>query len=166
MRSSGLRDTGVLLLGAGIGAGMMFLLDPRGGAYRRSIVRDKFLTFGRTAVDRADKRSRDLMHRMRGQQYELTHRNEQVDDETLRERVLAQLGHVVSHPGSLQVEIREGCVFVNGPVLAGERSQIEERLSKTRGVQRFDISRLEEHNSAENIPGLQGQSRGKRKVGS
>lgn len=159
MRSSGLRDTGVLLLGAGVGAGLMYLLDPRGGAYRRSIVRDRLYSFGKDTLDQANRRSRDLIQRARGQQYELRHRGEHVDDDTLAERARAQLGHVVSHPGALEIEAVGGCVIVRGPVLHGERNKIEDRLHKTRGVKRSDLTGVHEHASSENIAALQGGSR-------
>lgn len=166
MRSSGLRDTGVLFLGAGIGAGLMYLLDPHGGARRRSIIKDKVYSFGKDTVDGANRRSRDLMQRARGQQYELRHRGERVDDETLRERARAQIGHVVSHPGSLEVRAENGCVFVRGPVFVGERRRMEDRLRKTRGVQRCDLNGVHEHESSENVPGLQGESAWRRGFGS
>ncbi len=159
MRSSGLKDTGVLLLGAGVGAGLMYLLDPRGGAHRRSIVRDRLYSFGKDTLDEANRRSRDLIQRARGQQYELRHRGEHVDDDMLAERARAQLGHVVSHPAALEIVAVEGCVVVRGPVLHGERKKIEDRLHKTRGVKRSDLSGVHEHDSSENIAGLHGGSR-------
>jgi hypothetical protein len=166
MRSSGLRDTGVLLLGAGIGAGLMFLLDPRVGNYRRALIRDKSLGFVKSVGDRADRRTRDLINRARGQamEWRAASREGHIDDDTLLERVRAQIGHVVSNPGSLEIETRDGCVFVHGPVLNGERASIEKRLGQTRGVERWDLGGLVEHDSTENIPGLQGRGRGRRKV--
>lgn len=164
MRSSDLRDTGVLLLGAGVGAGLMYLLDPHGGAHRRAIIRDKVISIGKDAIDQANRRSHDAIQRARGQQYEIRHRGEHVDDDTLTQRARAQLGHVVSHPGVLEIEAAEGCVIVRGPVLCGERRKIEERLRKTRGAQSFDLSGVQEMGAGENIDGLQGQS-ARRRVG-
>ncbi|HYG99652.1 MAG TPA: hypothetical protein VD837_11015 [Terriglobales bacterium] len=161
---SGLRDTGVMLLGAGVGAGLMFLLDPRGGAYRRSLVRDKFVSLGKQTAWEADKRRRDVMNRMRGEFEEFRRRGQVVDDDTLVERARAQIGHAVSHPGSLEISAVDGCVYVRGPVLRGEAAKLEQRLRKTRGVQRSDLSGVVEHDSAENIPGLQGESRQQRRA--
>ncbi len=163
MRSSGLRDGGVFLLGASVGAGLMMLIDPKGGARRRSLARDQIVHFGRTVIQEVDKRGRDLIQRARGSAYEMSHRGEHVDDDTLVERVRAQIGHVVSHPGALEMEVHSGCVVVRGPVIRGERDRILDRLNKTRGVQQCDLSAVVEHDSASSIPGLQGQSHSRRK---
>jgi osmotically-inducible protein OsmY len=86
---------------------------------------------------------------------------QQIPDETLRQRVRAQLGHVVSHPGSIEVEVGNHIVNIRGPVLRGERWKIEQRLAKTRGVKECRIE-VTEHEPGTNIPGLQGQSRTRR----
>lgn len=163
MRSSGLRDTGVFLLGASVGAGLTLLIEPRGGSRRRSLIRDQFVHAGRVVLDQANKRGRDMIQRARGSAYEMRHRGEEVEDATLIERVRAQIGHVVSHPGSLEVETRDGRVSIRGPVLHGEKDRILDRLNKTRGVKQCDVSGIHEHESGNDIPGLQGVSRGRRK---
>jgi len=167
MRSSGLRDTGVMLLGAGMGAGLMFLLDPKGGARRRGILRDKAFSLGKDAVERANRRGQNLVNRARGGILEWRQRSleGQVDDDTLQQRVRAQIGHVVSHPGALEFEARDGKITIVGPVLSGEKARIQDRLRKTRGVRSWDLSGIEEHRSEEKIPGLQGRARGQRKFG-
>lgn len=153
---SGLKDGGVMLLGASVGAGLMYLLDPRGGAHRRALIRDKFVSLSKQTAWEADRRRRDMMNRMRGEIEEFRRRGQHVDDDTLIERARAQIGHVVSHPGSLEITASNGCVFVRGPVLRGERSRVEERLRKTRGVQSCELSGLVEHDSAEHVSGWQG----------
>jgi hypothetical protein len=151
---SGLKDSGVMLLGASVGAGLMYLLDPRGGAHRRALIRDKFVSMSKQTAWEADRRRRDMMNRVRGEFEEFRRRGQQVDDDTLIDRARAQIGHVVAHPGSLEITASHGCVFVRGPVLRGERSRIEQRLRKTRGVQSCELSGIVEHDSAENVPGL------------
>lgn len=161
---SGIRDTGVMLLGASVGAGLMYLLDPRGGAHRRALIRDKFVSLGKQTAWEADRRRRDLLNRVRGEFEEFRRKGQHVDDSTLVERAWAQIGHVASHPGALEVTATGGCVFVSGPVLRGERARIQDRLHKTRGVQSCDVSGIHEHDSAENVTGLQGGSRLKHRV--
>ncbi len=85
-------------------------------------------------------------------------RGDRPPDEVLIERVRAQLGHVVSYPGSLDVKVDDGCVIVSGPVFAGELAKIHDRLQQTRGVCDFDLQ-VTEHLDTEGIPGLQGESR-------
>jgi hypothetical protein len=167
MRSSGMRDTGVMLLGAGVGAGLMFLLDPKGGNRRRSLVRDKIFSLGRDAVDSASRRSQDVLNRARGEMLEWWQgvRERRVDDDTLEQRARAQVGHVVSHPGALEFHARDGMIIITGPVLRGEKMKIQERLHKTRGVRSADLSGIQEHTVGDRIPGLQGRSRGQRRFG-
>jgi hypothetical protein len=154
-----------LLSGMAIGAMAMYMLDPQRGAARRSYARDKLVRAGHELALHANRRARDLANRAWGQVAEwsaaLKDNMQQIPDETLRQRVRAQLGHVVSHPGSLEIDIRDGIAHISGPVLRGERSKIEGRLAKTRGVKECRIE-VTEHEPGSDIPGLQGQSRTRR----
>jgi len=153
----------IFLAGCGVGALTMFLLDPARGARRRSYIRDKFVQAGRTIGDRTDKQARNLANHVKGTIYEIRakFRGDRPPDEVLIERVRAQLGHVVSYPGSLDVKVDDGCVIVSGPVFAGELAKIHDRLQQTRGVCDFDLQ-VTEHLDTEGIPGLQGESRWQR----
>lgn len=168
MRSSGLRDTGVMLLGAGMGAGLMFLLDPQAGVRRRAMLRDQAVSFAKDAGFKANKRRQDFANRVRGQLVEWRQKVAEgpIENAILEQRARAQVGHVVSHPGTLEFEARDGVVIIAGPVLRGERERIEQRLRKTRGVRSWDLSGIEEHETAENIPGLQRESHHQRRVAS
>ena len=143
-----------------MGALTMYICDPARGARRRSYVRDKFVHAGRTVADRADKQARNLANHVKGALYEIRAKltgERRPDDDVLIERVRAQLGHVVSHPGFLDVRVNDGCVVVSGPLLPGERHKIEDRLGNTRGVCDF-VLQVMEHESRESIPGRQRQS--------
>ena len=60
-------QSGLGIMGtAGLGAGLMFLLDPDLGTRRRAILRDKLVSFMRLAAWAADKTSRDLKNRVYG----------------------------------------------------------------------------------------------------
>lgn len=159
-----LGDGAMFLAGCGVGALTMYLLDPVRGARRRAEIRDKFVHAGRIVVDRADKQSRNLVNHVKGALYETRakFRQERVPDEVLIERVRAQLGHAVSHPGSLEVRVQDGCVIITGPVLRGERKKMEDRLRDTRGVCDF-VLEVMEHEGHEGIPGLQRESRWERR---
>ena len=156
-------DGAMFLAGCGVGALTMYLLDPGRGAWRRSHIREKFIRAGHAIADRADKQSRNVANHLKGSIYEARAklRNRRVPDEVLIERVRAQLGHVVSHPGSLDVRVDDGCVIITGPVVAGELAKIHDRLKKTRGVCDFDLQ-IMEHLDTEGVPGLQGESRWQR----
>jgi hypothetical protein len=154
------------LIGAmGLGAGLAYILDPQQGGARRAWVRDKMNRGLRHSGRFMDKRVRDLRNRAQGRVAELraASSERQIDDNVLVERVRAQLGHVLSHPGSIDIIAQDGVVTVRGPVLEGEAEKIRERLSETRGVREFRIE-VATHPSAEGVPGLQGESRSQRRA--
>lgn len=157
-RDSQTADTGLAVLGGiGIGAALMYLLDPDRGTARRAHIRDQLASTARSSGDALDVAARDLRNRTRGLVAETRARltPEDVTDEVLVGRVRAELGRVVSHPGSVIVTASEGNVTLSGPILVSEVDRLLESTSRVRGV-RDVISRLEVHESAEGVPGLQG----------
>jgi hypothetical protein len=154
-----------LLSGIALGAGLMYIFDERSGGRRRALMRDKVIHFANDWSWRGRQRIRDLSNRAVGSIAELRSgmrdRMAEIPDYVLHDRVRAQLGHVVSHPGSLEIEARDGAVNVRGPVLSGEEEKIRHRLSGTRGVREFHVE-VTTHADAGSIPGLQGRARGKR----
>jgi hypothetical protein len=159
---------GMFIAGALAGVGLMYLLDPRGGARRRAMIRDKVMHGGRLARMWGGKFARRARNEVRGEIEERKawwrDRGEQIPDEVLSERVRAQLGHVISHPGLVEVTAEDGIVTLRGPVLRGEIRRICDRLDATRGVRNYSVE-LAEHDSADRIPGLKGTTRGARRVG-
>lgn len=57
---------GSLMLGMLVGGIATFLFDPDRGAYRRSLVRDQLVHFGRGSEDSTESTARDLRNRMQG----------------------------------------------------------------------------------------------------
>ncbi|MDQ6893659.1 MAG: YtxH domain-containing protein [Acidobacteriota bacterium] len=55
-----------LLGGIGLGAAVMYVLDPQGGRRRRALARDKALSFANTTSRVVGARSRDLANRAKG----------------------------------------------------------------------------------------------------
>ena len=55
-----------MLLGVGLGAAIMYFLDPDAGRRRRAVARDKALSAANDAGSRLDAKSRDLGNRARG----------------------------------------------------------------------------------------------------
>ena len=113
-------------LGAGLGAGLMYLLDPQAGGRRRAVARDKALHLLKEGGAAARKTSRDLGNRTRGLVAEAGSRlrRTELDDEILRDRVRSKIGHVVSHPHAVEVTAEGGRVLLSGPVLASEASRL------------------------------------------
>src|SRR5438045_3247755 len=121
---------------AGFGAGVLFaaLVDPRRGAARRAVIRDKVLSLVRRAGVGARREARDLSQRAQGTVYEATHAAEDVADDILVERVRAQLGRPVSHPRAVDVRADSGCVTLSGTILRNEVDETIARVARIRGV--------------------------------
>lgn len=140
------------------GAALMYLLDPARGGYRRAFVRDKAVRLYSSAGDVIGAVGRDLGNRMTGVAAETrTHLEpeEPVADEKLAQRVRSRIGHEVSHPHAIEVSVRDGCVIVQGPILANEVDNLLTCVRSIPGVRNVE-SRLEVHPQAGNHPSLQG----------
>jgi osmotically-inducible protein OsmY len=151
------RVRGVLLTGLGLGAGLMYLLDPSRGKRRRALIRDQVrhaAEAGREAVGAAardvENRAGGMVSRVRG----LVNPGP-VDDGVLIERVRAILGRVVSHPRAIDVDAENGEVILRGSILQSELSRLLNRVRRIRGVNAV-ISELEAHQSPNHVPSLQG----------
>jgi hypothetical protein len=58
--------TTALLTGAGLGAGLMYFLDPNRGRQRRAHIRDKMIRFSHEIQDARDTVARDMRNRLHG----------------------------------------------------------------------------------------------------
>ena len=142
--SSGKRlSTLSFLLGAAAGAGVMALIDPGRGSWRRNQIRQKALRGMHVAEREGRKRLRRAVDNLRGSVAETEARirdsRRSIPDDQLHDRLRAQLGHVVRHLGELKLAVKDGEVRVGGPVLWGEREKICHRLSETRGVRSYTV---------------------------
>jgi len=149
-----------VLLGALIGAGVMYLLDPDRGRRRRAVLRDQLVSAGHRTSDAVGATSRDVTNRARGVVAELRGRlrREHVDDQLLRERVRARVGAVVGHAAALETYVSDGRVTLRGPVLSEELERLLRRVRGVRGVEEV-LSELEVHESPGTVPALQGRPR-------
>jgi hypothetical protein len=121
---------------AGLGAGIMFLLDPDMGSRRRAILRDKLISFARLAAWAADKTSRDFKNRVYGTVASAKSRftDAEVSDDVLVERVRSQMGRAVSHPHVIQATAKNGEVILTGDILSGELDDLIRTVSAVKGV--------------------------------
>jgi uncharacterized membrane protein len=151
--------------GLAVGTGIAYAFDPQMGRRRRSLVRDRAIHARHAASDVVDKGLRDLSHRARGLlvRARSVARHDDVIDEVLVERVRANIGRVVTHPGSIEVMVENGRVRLAGPVLARELDGLVRCVRRVPGVRDVE-HRLEAHPSAENVPGLQGAGRPPRRA--
>jgi uncharacterized membrane protein len=148
---------GVLLGGMGIGATMMYALDPDRGRRRRALARDKATHLWHAEREVFEKGVRDLRHRAEGAAAGIRKRlaTEPVPDRILEERVRAGIGRHVSHPSSIDVSCRSGMVVLSGPVLTREADELVRTVRHIPGVHEVE-DRLDRHDRAGDIPGLQG----------
>ncbi len=142
------------MVGAGVGAGLMALLDPSRGAARRSFLRDKVFRAVHIGQREMRKLMKEIANEVRGSIAEQRARMREGDiaDVRLLARVRAQIGHVVENFGALELTARDGHVTVWGPVLMGEKQKIEERLRQTRGVKTCYVQ-VSEHEDLSELTG-------------
>jgi uncharacterized membrane protein len=149
------------LLGYGLlGAGIAYMLDPRGGRRRRSLIRDQFAHLWRKNIHNLGNIGRYVhgqslgLLALLGQPFQ---RQIDLPDAKLVARVRTALGRASSHPHAIRVDADQGRVLLRGLVLARELPRVVSRVSRVRGVKEL-INRLESHGNPENIPSLQGQN--------
>lgn len=157
MRTNSKRNSLMLLSGLGLGAALMYLFDPADGRRRRALVRERALRALSHTGDAAGARARDLRNRGAGLSATVGSRltEEQPLDEVLVAMVRSAMGRSVSHPRSVVVTAEEGHVVLSGPIIAREVEGLLSRARRVRGVKSVR-SRLEAHDRAADVPGLQG----------
>lgn len=135
-----MRFRGDFLIGALVGAGLMYLLDPQGGGRRRALITDKAAHARTRAADRLEGRARDLRNRSRGFVAEAKSRltPDGVTDEVLEARVRSELGHAIDYAGSLTVVAQGGRVMVGGPVPEEDADRVISTVRGVRGVHEVD----------------------------
>jgi hypothetical protein len=147
-----------LITGIGFGAGLMYILDPAMGRRRRALVRDKTIHVWKKTSDAVGSTARDVSNRAVGLSQKLRSscaREESPSDDVLVERVRSRIGHVVSHPRAIDVTASGGKITLRGPVFEAE---VDRLLYSVLGVPGVDSVEklLEVHETAENVPALQG----------
>lgn len=148
-----------VMLSAALGAGLMYLFDPHFGRRRRALLRDKAVHAAHKSRDSMDTTAHDLANRMQGMRAgvgSLMHREAEVSDRVLAERVRSRLGRYCSHPSAVEVHAEQGRVSLKGPILADEAKRLARSVRAVRGVREVD-NQLEEHATAEHVPALQGR---------
>ena len=127
---------------AGMGAGMMFFLDPARGKRRRALVRQK-ATSATTRMAGAAVTlgglSRDLRNRTYGLLAETRNRfrSEDVGDDVLQARVRAKMGHCIHNADKVTVTADHGHVTLAGQVIATEAEALRACVAAVRGVKQL-----------------------------
>ena len=152
------RELTLMAGGIGLGAALMYMLDPDRGSRRRALVRDKLASAANTIPNAIGVTARDLSNRAEGLASQVTSlfSSKEVPDEVLVQRVRSKMGRVVSHPHAIQVKADHGRVTLSGPILAREVDDLLAIVSLVTSVTDVD-NQLEAHEQADNLPSLQGE---------
>lgn len=152
-------NKGVALVGGfGLGAALMYILDPDRGKRRRALIRDKMAAAGNKVTDKAEKMRRDLSNRAYGMVSETKSifRHEEVSDDVLVDRVRSRLGRIRVHIEAFDISATDGVVTLQGQILAGELPRVLRAARFVRGVKDID-NQFEVREGAGDVPALQGQ---------
>ena len=147
-----------LITGIGFGAGLMYILDPAMGRRRRALVRDKSVHAWKKTSDAVSATARDVSNRAVGLSGKLRSSftcQEAPSDAVLTDRIRSRIGHEVSHPRAIEVTADAGHIVMSGPVFAAEVDRLVSSVAGISGVKNVD-NRLEVHETAEDVPALQG----------
>ncbi len=149
-----------LAVAAVTGAALMYLFDPQHGARRRAMLKDKAEAGGHDLSDYAQAQAKRVLDRARGlsaraRTYAATGEKTRSDDYEIGERIRARLGHVVSHPGAICVDVAGGSACLSGHVLAHEHDAVLSAVWAVPGVADIEDG-LTVHDEAGNFPALQG----------
>ena len=147
-----------LLTTIGLGAGLMYFLDPQQGPRRRAMVVDKANRFVNDIDESIEKAVEDTRDRTRGVLYEMTARlsDEGAPDWILEERVRSNLGRTGRRSGVVDVRADGGRIFLSGQVLREDEDAIVKAALRTRGVHGVE-NQLQVVDDPRDIPALQGE---------
>lgn len=144
--------------GLGLGALLMFVLDPDKGRRRRALVRDKLLRLADSVGDLREwtkGQAENVRNHAWGYVAEarsyLQQEEQDVSDTKLVARVRSEMGRIVSHPGAVTVIALAGQLTLQGPVLAAELPNLLTCVESIPGVKVIK-NQLEIHESALESP--------------
>ncbi len=122
--------------GVGVGALVMYFMDPEAGNRRRYLARDRMARTGRKTGNLVGGRTRDLANRARGIAARIRARveTETPSDDVLAQRVRAALGRVISHPRLISISARAGVVTLTGSVSEEECQGLTAAVRRVQGV--------------------------------
>jgi uncharacterized membrane protein len=143
-----------------VGMAAMYFLDPQRGARRRALMGNQFAGTTARAPRMMKAAGQDLANRAYGMFAEATNlfRSDDASDQVVEARVRSKVGREISHPGAVQVSVRDGHVTLEGDILEREEPALLACAEKVRGVKSVE-NRLNRQRTAGDISSLQGQGR-------
>jgi len=127
-----------LLAGVGIGAAIMYFLDPDRGARRRHLLADQAASRARTGARDMAELADDARNHARGAAAELRGRlqDEELSNDQLVARVRAELGRHVERVRGIEVVADGSTVTLRGKVDPNEMAEAMAAARQVRGVER------------------------------
>ena len=149
-----------LLIGLGVGAGTMYLMDPRYGKRRRAMIQDQFAEIAHNADEMVDKSMRDMRNRAQGIVAETYSKLSEQDtsDWIVEQRVRSEMGRIIPYSRSIDVMVHDGLVSLRGPILMRDKAYLLGKINHLPGV-RTIADKLEALESTEGVPGLHVEGR-------
>jgi hyperosmotically inducible periplasmic protein len=139
-----LRRWGLLLTGAGCGAGLMYYVDPDRGRRRRKVTADRSLAVIRQANRRMMRAERRAAAQIAGKATELRHFRQPPDDvandQMLTDRILSQAFRDFDFPhGQVNINVEDRVAVLRGTLTEPEAiNRLESAVRKTPGVIRVE----------------------------
>ena len=144
----------------GLGAGLMYFLDPQHGTRRRAMVVDKANRFVNNLDTSLDTAVQDARNRARGVLSEMTARltdEGMTPDWILEERVRSNLGRIGRPTRTLDIRAENGRIHLAGTILREDEDAIVRAALRTRGVHGVE-NNLRVVDDPQDIPALQPSS--------
>jgi osmotically-inducible protein OsmY len=134
--TNGANQAGALLAAAGVGAALMYFLDPSRGAQRRSIATDRAGSLVRTGADEIQRRTVQARDQLEGVLARTRSQfgHDEATDMQLAARVRAELGHHTQHTRAIEVIVRDGIVTLRGDIPADDLGEVLRAARRVRGV--------------------------------
>jgi osmotically-inducible protein OsmY len=129
-----------MLGGLGLGAGLMYILDPSSGRKRRQTAADKAGTL-RTSASAIGRVSRDIGKEAWGLLAEAQGAFDDGPmeaDGVLADHVRERLRRAVTRPDAVEIAVRNGVVTLTGTVPAKEFDRLVSTVLRVRGVRDID----------------------------
>ncbi len=135
------QTVGSLLTGMGVGAALMYFLDPRLGPYRRGIARDRATSVANRSMALAEKQARNARNHLQGlvaETRKALRGEEPVSDRKLADRIRSKMGRVLLHPSSVEIEVSDGRVIAKGRLQQDLAQRVLSTIRRVRGVHAVD----------------------------
>jgi len=140
MKMMNQKSAAQLLAGIGLGAAVMYFLDPARGKARRNVTTDRAGSMLRGTNWNMRKTGIDLRNRARGVAAQMRQQfsSETPTDNQLVERVRAELGHHADSLSQLDVTATNGTVTVRGHARGIDPDDVISFVERVRGVEQVE----------------------------